>query len=820
MHHRHSFWPNACLGSLAPQSSPCLQHQRAETAPFSYSPAPAFTAAQLRMVSSGAANTHPMQHTSNQHAPSSLPLAWEAIGTVSIPDMCHTAASLSEAQHVTQYSSPAGADLAMHAHAGPQQDNEAHTEAHEHAAVQRARASSAQLPLSYLELSTASPAAQAQANRPRASSQPSAQQDMGGQRSVFNSSSRSVTLAGVVRPGTSPQQRPAQHDEAVQKGVLQSGSSEELARQLADLTQFVSCARSDRGQDVCSGVPCPAGTSQPHAFPPHAPAGQQLTHQAPPVPKQHHVSPSQVHAGHPLFQHRELGQGPDGRSSIGQPFPQSTSAQQSTGVIGKHVHSAGLLAGQRCHVADTQRSPLHSMQKTALAQRRAPCQDRHASQQCAVPVASQQLHSGHQHEAKRRRGSPEICRGSHQRNTPSDLQEDSAPPVKRAKLDGIPLHREYNAARSAVTQTRATEIGHHTRHSIAADISLSANLRPAAGAHSLHAILRCVSFQMLPNKAIPIDPFMATPPIAETKAGEARGLQSAFMCCKADSIHIAGCRGDAAPSTSTEMSKGGSNEMHLAQQRVSPTDKPLPSTAVPSQLPFAFQQSTPGVQGPQTEQLTPVLPHKQQLMPAQEMPADRLRPTEYREQTELKSARLAACSQPGTPAAQGQHSLAETAQQNGSVPMQISLLLITPPGPPNEGCLPGRDFAAQRWGPGSPVMRGKSDSHSKHSKSSSEEQQGSRLGGGAAVGMIRSATAPPQLLIESQRGSNSPKKPVPRCSAQAGACSTHPQSDFEQQSHVSTIVCLAHQGLHRFACDVVQQGPSSHAHFDDIMQLS
>ena len=797
MHHPHSLWPNARLGLLAPQSSPRLQYQRAQTATFLYSPAPASTAAQPRIVNSGAANTHPMQHTSNQHTPSSLPLAWEAIGTASMPDMCHTAASLSEAQHVMQYSSPAGADLAMHAHTGSQQDNEAHTEAHEHAAVQRARASSAQLPLSYLDLSTASSAAQAQANRPMASSQPSAQQDMGAQRSILNSSSRHVALAGIARPGTSPQQRPAQHDEAAQKGVLQSGSSEELARQLANLTQFVSCARSDRGQDVYSGVPCPAGTSQPHAFPAHAPAGQQLTHQELPVPN--HLSPSQVHAGNPLSQHRELGQGPDGGSSISQPLPQNTSARQSNAVIGKHVHPASSLARQQSHVADTQRSPLHSMQHTASAQRREPCQDRHASQQCAMPAASQQLHSGHQHEAKRRRGSPHICRGSHQPKEPGEFQEDSAPPVKRAKLDGTPLHREYDAARIAFTQTQAAGTGHHTPHSFAADISLGADLRPAAGAHSLHAILRCVSSWILPDKAILIGPFMATPPIAERNIDKACGLQSAFDRCKTDGVHIAGCRGDAAPSTSTEKSKVGSDDMHLVQQRVSPTDKPLPPTAAPSQLPFAFQQSTPGVQRPETEHLTPVLPHKLQLMPAQGTPADGVRPTECREQAQLESAKFAACSQHGTPAAQGQHSTAQIAQQTGPVPMRISPLLITPPGLPSEDCLPKSDFAAPRWGPGSPVMRGKSDSPSKHSKSSSEEQRGSRLGGGAAAGMIRSATAPPQLLVESQRGSNSPKKPVPRCSAQAGACSTHPQSDLEQHSHISTIMCLSHQGLNCFA---------------------
>ena len=67
-----------------------------------------------------------------------------------------------------------------------------------------------------------------------------------------------------------------------------------------------------------------------------------------------------------------------------------------------------------------------------------------------------------------------------------------------------------------------------------------------------------------------------------------------------------------------------------------------------------------------------------------------------------------------------------------------------------------------------PGMRAISYSHSKHSRSSSEGCKGARLEASLAGAIPRSATAPPQLLLESQRGSNSPKKPPPKCHTEQG----------------------------------------------------
>ena len=107
-----------------------------------------------------------------------------------------------------------------------------------------------------------------------------------------------AALKGAAWPASSPQRSaallPAQRDAAAQAGVLRSGSSEELARGLADLTQMVSCARSDRGFGLASADACipgpPLQQSQPHA---DAPDGGYL----PAPPPQASPPPSDVPAG-------------------------------------------------------------------------------------------------------------------------------------------------------------------------------------------------------------------------------------------------------------------------------------------------------------------------------------------------------------------------------------------------------------------------------------------------------------------------------------------------------------------------------------------
>lgn len=206
--------------------------------------------------------------------------------------------------------------------------------------------------------------------------------------------------------------------------------------------------------------------------------------------------------------------------------------------------------------------------------------------------------------------------------------------------------------------------------------------------------------------------------------------------------------------------------MHSGQQTDLHAQQGLPSSSAPGPVQFAFQSSTPGPQRPLAEQLTPVLPHKQQQPMGR--PADRA-------QLEAAVEQVApTLSLAGTPHGQDHISRAEQEQQSGRAPTGVSQALITLlAGTPHanssrqsgEDGPPDADPTGQKAREASPAMRGALDSPSKHSRSSSEGQRGSRLG---AAAIIRSATAPPQLCMESQRGSNSPKKPVPKCSLQQG----------------------------------------------------
>ena len=196
-------------------------------------------------------------------------------------------------------------------------------------------------------------------------------------------------------------------------------------------------------------------------------------------------------------------------------------------------------------------------------------------------------------------------------------------------------------------------------------------------------------------------------------------------------------------------------------------------SAAPSQMPFAFHASTPGVLGPAAEQLTPVLPEKQQLTPAKGIQADTATHVGGRWQKQPMRAEPPTSSQSMTSAADGPYCTNKRdTQQTGPAVRQSSQLPVTP-----AAQLDGRMQEAsqpvtaprQTWGEGHPVIWGNSGSSSKHSRSSSKDQRGSRLVADLPAPILRSATAPPQLLLESQRGSNSPKKPVSKCSAQPGA---------------------------------------------------
>lgn len=250
-------------------------------------------------------------------------------------------------------------------------------------------------------------------------------------------------------------------------------------------------------------------------------------------------------------------------------------------------------------------------------------------------------------------------------------------------------------------------------------------------------------------------------------------LRLMLFAARHEMLPLLACRGDAAPSTSTDKSKAVSNDQRLLQEVASLACQARQDSAAPSQMPFAFRQAIPGVQGPAAVQLTPVLPEKQQLTPAKGIPADTAMQVGSRQQSLPMSAEPPARSQLMTSAADSPYCTnKQDTQQTGPALMRLSQLAVTPAaqvdGRKQDPWQPMKT-PRQWWGEEPPRTGGRSGSNSRHSRSSSEDQRGRRLAADLPAPIRRSATAPAQLLLESQRGSNSPKKPVPKCSAQPGA---------------------------------------------------
>lgn len=202
---------------------------------------------------------------------------------------------------------------------------------------------------------------------------------------------------GRVRPGGSPEKQLAQPAQPAQMGVLQSGSSEELARALADLTQMVSCARSDPNQGAYPGSARLAQFSQLGTRLVPARTEQQLPCQHQALPEQRSLPPSQVYAGQQASQHRGV---PDPmkdlNSTVHPPLPLSEA--QRSGSDEPHACSS---AEQHRLVPDKQLSPLLGLQSSTALQLEPPDIQRQSAQQ---------HHSGEQNNSKRKRDSSQPCR--------------------------------------------------------------------------------------------------------------------------------------------------------------------------------------------------------------------------------------------------------------------------------------------------------------------------------------------------------------------------------------------------------------------------
>ncbi len=417
-----SFWSPVHLGAAAPLSS--LQSQDLE--------------AQTAIASQAAVSvSHPAQReraftpeVSHQQAqPSLLVASGVDVGAAAVPTQGNAVARISEDQRQQRGPPSAG----FHARLPSQlQHGIAPTqEAQEHAAARRPDTRQTDPPASVAHAPSS----------PSLSFQPFAQQPAAAQSGMLQPFLGSGAQAGIARSGRSPQQRLAQPGQAGQMGVLQSGSSEELARALADLTQMVSCARSDHALGASPGAARPDQPAQFDAFLVPARTEQQL-------PGQQHMPHSQVHAGQQMYQHIE----PESRLEL------DTSMQPS------------------------------GAQTSATVQLEGSAIRRQGTQQPAAPVIAQRQRSGCDHEGKRKRDNLQVCTAPQQPGRPSATSEDAALPSKKAKLDGSPPKMNYRASQMPPLQTQS---GACVAHGSPAGISYGAKLPPAAQAWSLHAALRC-----------------------------------------------------------------------------------------------------------------------------------------------------------------------------------------------------------------------------------------------------------------------------------------------------------------------------------------
>ena len=387
----------------------------------------------------------------------------------------YTAVSPSECQHQRQGCLSAGVSVMLPRQ--PQHSMAPHQEAHEHAAAQRPDAQQ-----------TVSPASSAHALfRPRSSCKPSAQQIAATQRGMLQPSLGAEAQEGRVRPGGSPGKQLAQPAQPAQMGVLQSRSSEELARALADLTQIVSCARSDPNQGTYPGAARPAQLSQLDTCLVPMRTEQQLPCQQQAPPEQTLLPPSQVYAEQYGSQHRGVPDPIKDANSTIHPSLSFGKAQRPL-TDGSDEPQLSSPAQQHMLVPDKQLSPLLGLQCPSGLQLEAPDIQRQGPQQPAKPVTVQQHHSGEDHERKRKRDSSQPCRLYQPLIHPTELERDCTATLKRVRLSNTPSQMDHTASQMPPLQTQA---GPHVAHDSPADISLGVESLPSGQARSLHATLRC-----------------------------------------------------------------------------------------------------------------------------------------------------------------------------------------------------------------------------------------------------------------------------------------------------------------------------------------
>ena len=287
-------------------------------------------------------------------------------------------------------------------------------------------------------------------------------------------------------------------DDAARKGVLQSGSSEDLAKALANLTQMVSCARSERGQHAAPSSAClPAADSRNQLL--WIPASHdQETARGPAcmgATMQHQPSLPNVVFHQQTAQSKQAAVGAPACGSMRLSLSHNPAAQSSNDTSGNHPDLPSSTAAQPASQADRQ---VHSwscrVRPTPLLSS-LPGAELQAAMPAEVAAVSQLRQADSEHGAKRKWSGLDASTGLQQSQDPGDAQADLQPAAKRGRPGQSALQMEHRQqlvpqlAQLACSQD-AVQTSPQAAGGSAAGQDVQLDLQPEAGSKGLHAILR------------------------------------------------------------------------------------------------------------------------------------------------------------------------------------------------------------------------------------------------------------------------------------------------------------------------------------------
>ena len=286
-------------------------------------------------------------------------------------------------------------------------------------------------------------------------------------------------------------------DEAARKGVLQSGSSEDLAKALANLTQMVSCARSETSQHGAPGsARLPASDKYDQRLQLPTSYDQQTAPYSPRMgaPVQHQPSWPSLVFPKQTTQPEQADVGVSATSSMSLSLPHDLAAQTRTDTSGNHSNPPSSAAAQPASQADrahlgscrVSSTPVHSSLHGADFRGAAPAE---------MAATSQARQADNEHGVKRKWKGLDASKGLQESQELADAQVDLQQAAKRGRPGHGPFQLEHRQpllsqlARPACTQD-AVQTSSQAAVSIAAGQDMQLDLQPAAGIKGLHAVLR------------------------------------------------------------------------------------------------------------------------------------------------------------------------------------------------------------------------------------------------------------------------------------------------------------------------------------------